>query len=115
MRFEHMANVTAAQLDSAATEVLEGETPESLRAGISGRNFWIDLLKARYATRFAEVNEPYFHRQNALEVDKQDMADQLHLNRSDIILRRQKEAEQRLIESLTVQIWNSVPDQVTHL
>ncbi|MBF4209408.1 hypothetical protein EI533_16880 [Pseudomonas donghuensis] len=115
MRFEHMANVTAAQLDSAATEVLEGETPESLRAGISGRNFWIDFLKARYATRFAELNEPYFHRQNALEVDKQDIADQLHRNRSDIILRRQKEAEQRLIESLTVQIWNSVPDQVTHL
>ncbi|CAI8713210.1 hypothetical protein EMIT053CA3_110041 [Pseudomonas donghuensis] len=43
------------------------------------------------------------------------MADQLYRTGSDIIFRRQKEAEQRLIESLTVQIWNSVPDQVTHL
>ncbi|MCP3751964.1 DUF6543 domain-containing protein [Pseudomonas sp. SBB6] len=115
MLFEHMANVTAAQLDSAATEVLEGETPESLKAGISGRDFWIDFLKMRYAARFDEANKPYFARLEALDADKQTMSDQAYRTRSETIGQRRTLDEQRLIETLTTDIWNSVPDQVTRL
>ncbi|KDO00085.2 NEL-type E3 ubiquitin ligase domain-containing protein [Pseudomonas donghuensis] len=115
MLFEHMANVTAAQLDSAATEVLEGETPESLKAGISGRDFWIDFLKMRYAARFDEASKPYFARLEALDADKQTMSDQAYRTRSETIGQRRTLDEQRLIETLTTDIWNSVPDQVTRL
>lgn len=115
MLFERMANVTAAQLDSAATEVLAGETPESLKSGIAGRDFWIEFLRARYAMRFEEVNKPYFARLEALDADKLSMSDQAYRSRSETIGKRRKEDEQRLIETLTTDIWNSVPDQVTHL
>lgn len=115
MLFERMANVTAAQLDSAATEVLEGETPEFMKAGIAGRDFWIEFLKARYAARFDAVNKPYFARLEALDTDKQTMTDQVYRERSETIGQRRKAEEQRLIETLTTTIWNSVPDQVTHL
>ncbi|WP_433887066.1 NEL-type E3 ubiquitin ligase domain-containing protein [Pseudomonas vranovensis] len=115
MLFERMANVTAAQLDSAETEVLDGETPEFLKAGIAGRDFWIEFLRARYATRFDAVNKPYFARLEALDADKLSMSDQAYRSRSETIGKRRKEDEQRLIETLTTDIWNSVPDQVTHL
>ncbi|ROL74107.1 NEL-type E3 ubiquitin ligase domain-containing protein [Pseudomonas vranovensis] len=115
MLFERMANVTAAKLDSAATEVLEGETPELMKAGIAGRDFWIEFLKARYAARFDAVNKPYFARLEALDADKQTMTDQIYRERSETIGQRRKADEQRLIETLTTTIWNSVPDQVTRL
>lgn len=115
MMFVSVADVSAAQLDAAEAEVLQGETPESLKAGIASRDFWIEFLKKRYVERFDEVNKPYFARLEALDADKQTMSDQVYRNRSETIGQRRKADEGRLIEMLTTQIWNSVPDQVTRL
>ncbi|CAK9888914.1 MULTISPECIES: NEL-type E3 ubiquitin ligase domain-containing protein [Pseudomonas] len=115
MRFANMANVTTAQRDSAAAEVLAAETPEALRAAIASRDFWITFLKSRYGTRFEAVNKPYFARFEALEADKQSMQDQSYRTRLDTITQRREAEERRLIETLTTQIWNSIPNQVTRL
>ncbi|MNH12912.1 putative E3 ubiquitin-protein ligase ipaH7.8 [compost metagenome] len=115
MRFANMANVTAAQLDSAAAEVLAAETPEAMKSAIASRDFWITFLKSRYGERFDEVNKPFFARLEALEADKGSMRDQVYRTRVETIQQRRGADEQRLIETLTTQIWNSIPDQVTRL
>ncbi|MEN5200072.1 NEL-type E3 ubiquitin ligase domain-containing protein [Pseudomonas wadenswilerensis] len=115
MRFAHMANVTEGQLDGAETEVLAAETAQALRETIASRDFWITFLKSRYGERFDEVNKPFFARLEALEADKGSMRDQVYRTRVETIQQRRGADEQRLIETLTTQIWNSIPDQVTRL
>ncbi|UVL58596.1 NEL-type E3 ubiquitin ligase domain-containing protein [Pseudomonas sp. B21-035] len=115
MLFGRIANVTQAQLDAAENEVLAGETPEFLKAELSSRDFWIEFLKNNYKSRFEEANKPISALQNQLDLDADTITSQEYKERSDANLEKAKEVERELIETLTADIWNSVPDQVTHL
>ncbi|MDN7142401.1 hypothetical protein KC131_17280 [Pseudomonas sp. JQ170] len=60
MVFVNKANVSQAQLDAAAAQVLGNETSQLLRASIVSRDFWVDFLKTRYGARFDETSRPFF-------------------------------------------------------
>ena len=115
MVFVNKANVSQAQLDAAAAQVLGNETSQLLRASIVSRDFWVDFLKTRYGARFDETNRPFFFRLEALDADKQSMSDQAYRERIETIQQRRAVEEQRLIEALTATIWSSLPGQATHL
>ncbi|MFK3775366.1 NEL-type E3 ubiquitin ligase domain-containing protein [Pseudomonas sp. NPDC089406] len=67
MQFRSIADVTEAQLRAAAREVRALEGGAGLAEFISARDFWVAYLKEAYAERFAEVEQPFWDRLEALE------------------------------------------------
>lgn len=112
MLFRRLAHVTAAQAEAARVEVLAGETPQALKQAIATREFWTVYLKQQYRERFEALNNPYHLRLEALERDKEHMPEGTFLSQAATISERRQVEEQRLIELLTAERWNSVPGHV---
>lgn len=113
MVFAHLAG--SLDLEGAQKFVLAADTPAALKTSIAQRDFWLKYLRDQYAERFETLNKPYFARLEAVEADKTTMTDQVYKDQVETIDRRRRAEESRMVESLTAQIWNDLPEQQTHL
>ncbi|PWB33948.1 hypothetical protein DCO48_08185 [Pseudomonas sp. SDI] len=115
MNFAGVARVSKAQLDAAKAAVLAAETPAALKQTCVDRPFWASFLKKRFAERFERVDKPYYARLEALEKDKEGMTDQVFKQQIERINTRRRAEERRLLENLTVELWNALPGQTLKL
>ena len=113
MAFAQLAGTL--DLEGARAFVLAADTPAALKTSIAQRDFWLKYLRDQYAERFETLNKPYFARLEAVEADKTTMTDQVYKDQVETIDRRRRAEESRMVEGLTAQIWNDLPEQQTRL
>ncbi|MBV6286764.1 NEL domain-containing protein [Pseudomonas aegrilactucae] len=117
MRYRASAQVTDADIQAAQKEIESTETPAVLKASIAQRDFWVSYLKEQYAERYQQVAKPLHARMEALQADADagHITEAAYLRQSHVLQGHLAKEQKRLLEALTAEIWNSVPDQVTRL
>lgn len=117
MRYRATAQVSDADIKAAQKEIEEGETPAVLKASIAQRDFWVSYLKVQYAERYQRIAKPLHARMEALQADADagHITEAAYLRQSHVLQANLAKEEKKLLETLTAEIWNSVPDQVTRL
>ncbi|QHG64404.2 NEL-type E3 ubiquitin ligase domain-containing protein [Pseudomonas putida] len=77
MHYRQVAQVSAADIQSALTQVLAGEDVESLSESLMSRDFWQAYLWAQYPQQFNALDEEFAGRMDALaDQDDADFAQQ---------------------------------------
>lgn len=72
MLFGTLEPVTAAQLDTAATQVLAAETHAVLLEWHMSQTYWLSYLRRRYATRLETLAATFASRRQALDASEYD-------------------------------------------
>lgn len=103
MRFEHVADVTQAEVEVARQFVMSQETTTALSASIEMRDFWIDFLEKKHSELFRVSDEPYQMRLDVLFSGRESESSGNYLARLEAIKEERNVVRKALIARLTAQ------------
>lgn len=101
MRFEQIAHVTQAEVETARASVVRQETPSALKASIESRDFWYEFLEKKHPETFSLSDEPFAQRLDVLFSQRQGLSSGTYLESLNTIREERNQARGALITRLT--------------
>lgn len=101
MAYESVSGVSHKDLESARSEVLREETPQSLAQALADRSFWQDYLSSHQSARFSRMNEPFQQRLDTLLEQSEALSDHDYLMQTEQISAEREAAQRQLFLELS--------------
>ncbi|WP_426808898.1 NEL-type E3 ubiquitin ligase domain-containing protein [Pseudomonas sp. WOUb67] len=101
LAFASFSGVDRADLDSARSEVLQEETPQTLARSLADRSFWQAYLNEHQAARFSRMDEPFQQRLATLFEQSETLNDEDYLTHTEQIGAAREVAQRQLLLELS--------------
>ncbi|MNH34858.1 hypothetical protein D3C79_954850 [compost metagenome] len=111
MHYEAESLVTAADINAARLEILQGETDERLVDSLAGQEFWQEYLRATYSPRFKQLVDAKQSELSLLEekLGREEMTEADYLTACNVLKSDLTQEESELIRALTAEAYKHQP------